>query len=70
MSSEDFKIITDVVCNTCKETLPPHTIRQHLDPKFMGSFHKCIDYDAYDYLYEVKMPDGNYKIVKDLNECV
>jgi hypothetical protein len=34
-------IVKGIVCNECKETLPPHTMNQHLDLVFMKTFHIC-----------------------------
>ena len=34
-------ILYGVVCNVCKKTLPPHTIKNHLNIKFMDVFHTC-----------------------------
>ena len=34
-------IMSGIVCNKCKEEIPPHSVEQHLDPIFMENFHKC-----------------------------
>ena len=34
-------IVSGVVCNDCKEVLPPHTHEEHTNIEFMKSFHKC-----------------------------
>ena len=49
--SERVEISTDtimsgIVCNKCKEEIPPHSVEQHLDPMFMEYFHKCSTTDS------------------------
>ena len=38
---ERATMITGVMCNKCKATLPDHTMEQHLDINFMKNFHTC-----------------------------
>ena len=34
-------IVSGIVCNKCHVTLPPHTVAEHLDIKFMKELHDC-----------------------------
>lgn len=34
-------IMSGVICNNCKTTIPAHTIGQHMNKDFMSSLHTC-----------------------------
>ena len=34
-------IVSGIECSKCGETLPPHTVEQHLDVEFMKTFYQC-----------------------------
>ena len=36
-------IISNVICRKCGETLPDHTVLDHLDEEFMEDLHTCGD---------------------------
>lgn len=37
----ELTIISGVICNNCKTTIPDHTIGQHMDKEFMSDLHTC-----------------------------
>lgn len=41
MYDTETTIVSGVVCNKCKSTLPDHTMAQHLDVDFMKKLHCC-----------------------------
>jgi len=43
------KKICGVVCNACKQTLPPHDMDLHLDKEWMDNFHTCATHDEEEY---------------------
>ena len=34
-------IVSGIECSKCGETLPPHTVEQHLDVEFIKTFYQC-----------------------------
>ena len=34
-------VMSGVICNNCKTTIPDHTIGQHMDKEFMSNLHTC-----------------------------
>ena len=57
-------IMSGVICNNCKTTIPDHTIGQHMDKEFMSSLHTCkkiIDVPNYRNINAYYVEPTNYR---------